>query len=258
MSELEGRRESYGETVGRLAGAQKAAARSAPAYSRFVNRRVGRYLAALAYRAGLEPNAVTGISAFFTFSGIALLATVPPSWRLGVVVALLLVLGYAFDSADGQVARLRGGGTLAGEWLDHMVDSVKVVTLPLALLVGAYRFDTAPTAWLFVPIASAIVSSVHFFAMILTEQLRRRSGTASLARDEPGRPSWVRSLLVVPTDYGVLCWSFLLLGVPTAFLWVYSVLVALTGGFLALAVVKWFREIRALGAGLAPAPTSGP
>lgn len=239
--------ESYLATVARLKGAQKAAARGAPAYSRFVNRRIGRYLAAAAYRAGLGPDAVTGISALFTYTGIVLLATVPPSALLGVVVTALLVLGYAWDSADGQVARLRGGGSPAGEWLDHMVDALKVVSLPLAVLIGQYRFDAAPRTWLLVPLGFAVVSAVLFFGMILTEQLRRAAGTVPLAQDAPGRPSWLRSALVVPTDYGLLCWSFLLLGAPVAFRVVYTLLFAATAGFLLLATVKWYREMRSLG-----------
>lgn len=239
--------ETYRETVARLAGAQKAAARSAPAYSRYVNRRIGRYLAAWAYRAGLTPDAVTAISGVLTFTGIALLALVAPTWWSGIAVCLLLVLGYAFDSADGQVARLRGGGSPAGEWLDHMVDATKVVTLPLALLIGFYRFEVTSTAWLLVPVLSTIVSSVLFFGMILTEQLRRQAGTASLATDAPGRPSWLRSVLVVPTDYGVLCLSFLLLGATQAFVVVFTLIVAATTGFTVLAAAKWFREIRAFG-----------
>jgi len=240
-------RERYRETLARLVGAQKVAARGAPAYSRYVNRKLGRYLAAWAYRAGLSPNAVTGISGAFTFVGIGFLAFVAPSWWSGVVVSLLLVLGYAFDSADGQVARLRGGGSPAGEWLDHMVDATKVVTLPLALLVGFYRFEVTSTAWLVVPLILTIVSSVLFFGMILTEQLRRQVGTPSIATDDPGMPSWLRSLLVVPTDYGVLCLSFLLLGATQVFVVVFTLLVAATAGFTVLASVKWLREIQALG-----------
>ncbi|MDO8106806.1 CDP-alcohol phosphatidyltransferase family protein [Isoptericola sp. b441] len=241
------RPESYRQTLARLAGAQKAAARSAPAYSRYVNRRLGRLLAAWAYRAGLTPDAVTGISAAFTYSGIAVLALTRPTWWTGVLIGTLLVIGYAFDSADGQVARLRGGGTPAGEWLDHVVDALKVVTLPLALLVGFARAGVVDTWWLLVPLASAIVSSVLFLAMILTEQLRRAAGTASIARDEAGRPSWVRSVLVIPTDYGLLCLSFLLLGALPVFQVLYTVVTAATAGFLALALVKWFRELQELG-----------
>ena len=237
--------ESYRETVHRLAGAQKGAARSAPAYSRFVNRRIGRLLAAWAFRRGLSPNSVTGVSALFTFTGIALLVVFPPSWWLGIVVTLCLVIGYAFDSADGQVARLAGASSPAGEWLDHMVDAVKISTMPLALAVGFYRFDVVPDRWLLVPLASAVVGAVYFFGMILTEQLRRAHGTKSVAATG-GRAPWLRSVLVVPTDYGVLCLSFLLLGAPTVFVVVYTLLFAATAAFVLLAATKWFRDMRQL------------
>src|SRR4051812_44202085 len=102
------RTESLAQTVRRLSAAQKGAA-GAPAYSRFVNRPAGRVLAALAHRAGLTPNAVTGLSAVVTLSGLVLLVTVRPLWWEGPAVAALLLLGYALDSADGQLARLRGG-----------------------------------------------------------------------------------------------------------------------------------------------------
>lgn len=232
----------YATVVGLLAAAQKPAARSAPAYSRYVNRRLGRYLAALAHLAGLGANAVTAVSAVWTFAGIALLVVFPPSWWLGVAVAACLLLGYAFDSADGQLSRLQGTSSPAGEWLDHMVDAVKMSTMPLALAVGFYRFDVGPRAWLLVPLASAVVSSVLFFGMILTEQLRRANGSPSLAAAAPGR-SWVRAVLVVPMDYGVLCLSFVLLGAPAVFMVVYSVIFAATALFLLLAAVKWFREL---------------
>jgi phosphatidylglycerophosphate synthase len=142
-------RTTYRETLGRLGAAQKGAARSAPAYSRFVNRKLGRLLAAWAYGRGLTPNAVTGLSALATFTGIALLALLPPSWGLGIAVAVLLVLGYALDSADGQVARLTGTGSPAGEWLDHVVDATKISTMPLALAVGFFRYDVVadPPWW---------------------------------------------------------------------------------------------------------------
>ena len=242
----------YWNTVRALAASQKAAARSAPAYSRYINRRLGRLLAAAALRAGLGPNAVTAISAVFTFTGIALLVAFPPSGALGAGVALCLVAGYAFDSADGQVARMQGRSSAAGEWLDHMVDAVKTSMLPLALAVGLYRFGAVERWWLLVPISAAIVSAVLFFGMILTEQLRRQAGTVSVA--DPGGRSWIRSVLVIPMDYGVLCLSFVCYGVLPVFLTVYTVICAATTGFLVLASVKWFRELSACLPVSRPAP----
>lgn len=236
-------RDSYATVVARLTAAQKPAARSAPAYSRFVNRRIGRYIAAWAYRSGLSPNAVTAISAVWTFAAIAILIVFPPSWWSGIGVAVLLLVGYAFDSADGQVSRLQGTSSAAGEWLDHMVDALKVSTMPLALAIGFFRFAVVDVTWLLVPVAFAIVSAVLFFGMILTEQLRRAHAAVPLAVDAPGRPSWIRALLVVPMDYGVLCLSFILLGSVPVFVVVYTLLFAATTVFLLLAAAKWFREL---------------
>ncbi|RHA43142.1 CDP-alcohol phosphatidyltransferase family protein [Cellulomonas rhizosphaerae] len=245
--------ESYSDVVRRLSGAQKGAARSAPAYSRFVNRKLGRLLAAAAYRGGVTPNGVTVISATHTYVAIALLAVLPPSDWLGIVVALLLVLGYAWDSADGQVARLTGTGSSAGEWLDHMVDSAKVVMLPLALLVGLYRAEAVDDGWLLVPLVNAVVGSVMFFGMMLTEQLRRAHGVTSTAASG-GRFPWLRSVLALPTDYGVLCLAFVLYGWTAGFMVVFTLITAGSLAFVALALPKWFRDVRALapsGAGLA-------
>lgn len=237
--------ESYMDVIRRLGRAQKGAARGAPAYSRFVNRRVGRILAAAAYKMGLSPNQVTGVSALHTFVGIALLMVLEPSWWLGIVVMFLLVLGYAWDSADGQVARLTGQGSPAGEWLDHIVDAIKVITLPLALLVALFRFELVDSVWLLVPLINAVTSSVMFFAMILTEQLRRAHGVTSIA-GTGGRMPWLRSVMALPTDYGVLCLTFVLYGATTLFLTIYGLVTLAAVLFLVLALPKWFRDVRAL------------
>jgi phosphatidylglycerophosphate synthase len=235
--------ETLGETIRRLSAAQKGA-KGAPAYSRFVNRKLGRVLAALAFHARLTPNMVTGISAAFTATGITLLAVLRPSWPLGLAVTACLVVGYAFDAADGQLARLRGGGSPAGEWLDHMVDAVKTSSLHLAVLLAAYRFLIVPRGpWLLVPLGFCVVAAVLFFATMLNEALRERHGAVTRAAVTTERPSVLRSLLVVPTDYGLLCWVFVLLGAPRLFFVVYALVFALTAAYLALASVKWFGEI---------------
>ncbi|WP_138758626.1 CDP-alcohol phosphatidyltransferase family protein [Modestobacter altitudinis] len=235
--------ETFGQTLARLGGAQKGAL-GAPAYSRFVNRRMGRFLAAVAYHAGLTPNAVTGISAAFSATGIVLLALVAPSRPMGVAVAACLVVGYALDSADGQLARLRGGGSPAGEWLDHMVDAVKASSLHLAVLIGLYRFgDLDSRAWLLVPLGYCVVDAVLYFATMLNDALRAQHGVPIRSQQRGERAGVLRSLLVLPTDYGLLCCVFVLFGAPALFLPVYTVLLVAMTAFLALASVKWFREM---------------
>jgi phosphatidylglycerophosphate synthase len=236
--------ESFGDVLRRLRGAQKGRARGAPAYSVYVNRRVGRYLAAFAFRAGLTPNQVTGVSAVFTIAGIAVLATSRPSAWTGVLVWLLLALGYAWDSADGQVARLRGGGSIAGEWLDHFVDAGKVIAIHLATLLSLYRF-TGTGPYLLVPMGFTLVSGMTFFAMILNDLLRAQHGVKSAAARQGGSP--LRSLLLLPTDYGVLCLVFVLRPLDSTFKVVYGAVFVVTALFLAAASFKWFREMQDIG-----------
>ncbi|WP_243076171.1 CDP-alcohol phosphatidyltransferase family protein [Microbacterium sp. SS28] len=207
---------------------------------------MGRILAAASHSVGLTPNQVSLISAGFTFTGIALLALVPASLVLGVVVWLLLALGYAWDSADGQVARLRGGGSLAGEWLDHIFDSAKLVSLHVAVAIGAYRFFDLPDAlWLLVPLGFAIVSTVTFFGMILNDLLRGKRGVAQAA--ESGGSSPLRSLLGLPMDYGVWCLAFVLWGATPWFMLVYSLLALAAAAHLCIALAVWFGKMKALG-----------
>ncbi len=251
--------ESVTDTVRRLASAQKGA-HGAPAYSRFVNRPLGRVLAALAFHRGLTPDAVTGVSAACTVTALAAVALAPHRWWVGLLVALGLVLGYALDSADGQLARLRGGGSPAGEWLDHMVDAGKSVSLHLAVLVGLYRQDVVDDDWLLLPLVYTVVDVVYFFAVLLNEALRASHGAPTRAQRTSGRPSIARSLVVLPTDYGVLCLVFALLGSAGAFLAGYGFLLVCTTGFLLLALPRWRREMAGLGdrpTAAASAPTFG-
>jgi phosphatidylglycerophosphate synthase len=239
-------RETVADTVRRLSAAQKGVA-GAPAYSRFVNRRLGRLFAALAFHAGLTPNAVTAISATFTATGIALLALVSPSVPMGLAVAACLVLGYGLDSADGQLARLRGGGSSAGEWLDHMVDAAKASSLHLAVLISFYRFGTVEAEWLLlVPLGYCVVDAVTFFGTMLNEALRARHGVATRAQPTAQRVGVRRSLITLPTDYGLLACFFVLFGVPSLFVPIYTVLFLAAAAFLALASVKWYFEMRRL------------
>lgn len=66
-------------------------------------------------------------------------------WRLGALGLGLFVLSDGLDSADGQLARLRGGGTRLGRILDGMSDNLRFLNLYLHLLV---RMLLAGGGWL--------------------------------------------------------------------------------------------------------------
>jgi phosphatidylglycerophosphate synthase len=245
--------ESHRAVVARLATAQKSN-RGAAGYSRWINRPLGRQIAASAFLRGLSPNQVSAISALFTFSAIAAVAAFRPSWNSSVPVTIALIVGYGFDSADGQVARLRGGGTPAGEWLDHVLDALKAATFHLAVAIMWFRFfDLDHAGLVLIPLGFSAVSGVFFFAMILSDMLRRLERvtaggssvtTASLKPSE--QAPVLRSLAVLPNDYGVLCLSMVLTPLRGSFMIVYTVLFAANALFLAVGCVRWFREMRRL------------
>ena len=227
-----------------LASAQKSN-RNAPAYSRWVNRPVGRVFAATGYKLGLSPNVVSLISAVFTFSGIGILAASTPSIGIGALIALLLVLGYALDSADGQIARLEGGGSLAGEWLDHVLDAFKVTWFHLAVAVMWFRNPPGWDAWTTVlPLIFSLQASVWFFAIIVTDLLLRNAGAKQVTRavDEGRQPIWT-SLLGIPADYGFLCLAMLVFGWYPMWRWGYVLLLAANILVLLLQLGRWFARV---------------
>lgn len=223
--------------------------RNAPAYSRWVNRPVGRVFAATAYKLGLTPNAISLISAAFTYTGIALIATGAPSWGLGLLVCVLLVIGYGLDSADGQVARLQGGGSLAGEWLDHVLDAFKNTSFHLAVAVLWFRnLDGWPVVTTLIPLVYALQATGWFFAMILTDLLLRNAGAKQqvLAVDEGRQKVWT-SLLAIPADYGLLCLMMLLLGWYPVWRGLYVLLAVANVLLLLVQLGRWYRRVALAG-----------
>ncbi len=252
------RQRRYHDAIARLGAAQKSGM-GVPPYTRYVNRPLGRRLAAAARLAGLTPNAVTALSMLASCSGLGLLALVPPSAALGLGICVLMVLGYALDSADGQLARLRGGGGPSGEWVDHVSDQARQGTLHAAVLVYLYRFSPGtPPALLLLPLLYGTVSSTRFLSQILAEQMRRQWALAQqtvaptwappMARPsiEETRLSRAKAWLHLPSDPGVLCLTFALAGAPAAFITAYALLCFLNTGAAVASLVRKYGELRTL------------
>lgn len=217
----------------------------APLYSRLVNRPLGWRLALIARALGISPNQVTLVSAACTTAALVILALTPPHPLLGLAVGALLVLGYAWDSADGQLARLLGAGSPRGEWLDHMVDAAKVASLHLVVAIHLYRFSDVSPATLLLPLGYSVVAVVLFFGMILTDFLRR-AHDLDKERAQTTNSMW-RSVAVLPTDYGLLCVLFFTVGVTGLFLPLYALVFVLTIPLLVAALVRWWRLLGTIG-----------
>ncbi|MFI5426967.1 CDP-alcohol phosphatidyltransferase family protein [Aeromicrobium sp. UC242_57] len=152
LTEARGARAAYRA----LAAAQKSGA-GVPWYMRAVNRRLGRLIAAGAAQTRATPDHMTAASFVAFVLGAGLVVVAEPGAAMAVVSMLLLQLGFAFDSADGQLARLRGSGSPAGEWLDHVVDSGRHLLFHLAILIGLYRFTDVSDVVLLIPLGFALV-----------------------------------------------------------------------------------------------------
>lgn len=242
-----GWRRRYRAHLAVLATAQKSPV-GTPAYSRRINRAMARRVAAAGAVAGLSPNVATALSALLSALGLALLFTAEPSLPMGLAVAVLLAAGYVMDSVDGQLARLRGVGSLSGEWLDHTVDCVKTCLLHLAVLVSFYRWPPEPDELgrgvvLLVPMVFLVADITLYFGILTLPHLRARTASTALSRTTEGP---LREWLVLPNDYGLICWTFVLLAWPPVFLAAYALLAAANLAFLALAWAKWWCELRAL------------
>jgi phosphatidylglycerophosphate synthase len=192
-----GARRRYGIALAHLSAAQKSGA-GVPAYLRWPNRALGRRAAALASLVGLSANALTALGVACTVAGLVILAflsSLPWGAALGTVI---LLGGYALDSADGQLARLLGTGSVAGEWLDHVVDAVRIPATHVAIAI-ALVVRTAPPWMVWVAIAFAVIASAWFFSQILAEKLAPRGMPTT--REESR--SWV-SFAKLPLDNGSL------------------------------------------------------
>lgn len=219
-------------------------AKGASLVLRFCIRPMGRVFAAAAHVVGLSPNLVTCLSALVTMGGLAAVALWAPAGWTGLVAATGLVVGFGLDSADGQVARLSQRASLSGEWLDHVVDAAKMVLVHTVVLVGWYRFTDLDPLWLLVPLAFQVVEIVLYAGLTLVALIKRQRPRA--VAPAAGRPSTLRSIVLLPVDYGVLGLSFLLWGAQSVFPYVYAGLLLLNVGILVALLVKWFRELKAL------------
>lgn len=237
-----GFRSGFRANLRALAAAQKPALNTA-AYSRLVNRPLGRLVAAAAHTVGVTPNQATVVSATLSAGGLLLLALVEPRWWVGVLVSVLLAGGYVLDSVDGQLARLRGGGSRSGEWLDHTIDCFKTASLHLAVLVSWYRFSEMSGGWLLLPLCFEVVAVVTYFGLMLMPTLRTARPPADLfaVREHP-----LRKYALLPMDYGAQIWMFVLLAWGVGFRGLYAAVLVCNAIALSIALRKWWRELRAI------------
>lgn len=139
---------------------------------------------------GVSANAVTAAGLVITCVGATLVAFGQP----GIAVLLLLV-GTLADAIDGQVARLSGGGTKLGAFLDSTFDRLSDAALCVAaLIVGGTHGD----ALLFVSGIVALVSGS------LVPYIRAKAESLGLTASIGLAPREARLALII---LGVAAWA---------------------------------------------------
>ena len=89
------------------------------------------------HRVGVTANAITVVGVLITFAGSGLLAAAQPLPALVVLLA-----GALADTLDGQLAKVAGGGTRFGAFLDSTLDRVSDAALACGgAALGAARGD---------------------------------------------------------------------------------------------------------------------
>jgi phosphatidylglycerophosphate synthase len=162
-----------------------------PTYGRVVMRRISPYLTWFIVNAtGLSANAVTGIGVLTGLAGAACFL-VPQfvSYLLGV---LLLQAAYLFDTADGEVARVRATSSRRGTYLDligHILQNGTLLGVTSFLFVQQSGFQ-----WWAIAIAFAGLAFGSPFGVLARMQVAGVAvDAAEFTHGRVGAGPWPRS-----------------------------------------------------------------
>lgn len=109
--------------------------------TRNVSYRLGSVIALISSRVGITPNIISILSASITVvSAIIAVYLGQGNWVAGAVLLVGLQIGYAFDCADGPLARATGQGSSFGALSDKLADLSSGMLLPCVLVYGVSPF----------------------------------------------------------------------------------------------------------------------
>lgn len=209
-----------------------------PPYTRWVNRPLGLWIARGAARIGVSPTAVSILGFLLTISGLGLLVAGPSVTR-GISAAALMILGYVLDSADGQLARMTGMSSSRGEWLDHVLDAVR---LPLTHVVIAIGLSQVSPVLALIAVLGSVVVSSDFFSQNVGTLIRERAGSAATPLSQAG--GTLRTWLNLPKDPGTLNLLIIAWGWPMVFGVGYLVLITLLAAAGLVAAMRRWQQLK--------------
>ncbi|MBL7261517.1 CDP-alcohol phosphatidyltransferase family protein [Paractinoplanes lichenicola] len=211
-------------------------------FSEALSQRIGAQIAVYAHKHRLAPTVLTvfnlGIGGLVS---ILVVATAIPiadgriwAWPIGLLALLGWQLAYAFDCADGQLARVTGQTSAAGARLDVLCDVAVQISLVAALGAVAEAQVPDTPAWLLAAFAGT------WMVNLVTSVMQTSDKAASMvtSRSLPVR------LVKLVRDYGaVIALAGLVLTVaPQWTIWFVGLFTLVNAAFLAASVMFSARE----------------
>jgi phosphatidylglycerophosphate synthase len=201
-------------------------------FSESVSQWVGAAIAAAAYRRHLSPTALTIANLVLGLAvSVVVVATAGPvargdvpGWAVGLLAVVGWQLAYAFDCADGQLARVAGRTSPAGARLDVLCDVAAQIALVTALSAVAVAQRPDTPVWLVAAFAGT------WMVNLVTSVMQSGPNAASMVTST-SLPVRVVKLV---RDYGaVIALAGLVLTVaPHWTIWLIAAFTLVNGGFL--------------------------
>lgn len=201
-------------------------------YSEAVSQRLGAKLALFGYRKKLAPTTLTifnlGISAVVSALVIATAGPVAAGSVPGVVIGLIALTGwqlaYAFDCADGQLARVTGQTSPDGARVDILCDVAGQIALVGALSAVAVAQEPETPAWLIALFAGG------WMVNLITSVMSTGPQAVSMLKSNT-LPIRVVKLV---RDYGAIIAvaGIVLTVAPIAMVWFIGIFTLINGAFL--------------------------
>jgi hypothetical protein len=124
-----------------------------------------------ANRTSITPNQLSAGGLVFGLGAAACFLAADPKWLIGG--AVLYHLSFTLDCMDGKIARIKGTGTVFGEWLDYVLDRIRVLVCALALASGQFTATGNP-AYLYLGIGIVFLDMFRYLDALKVGQTRRK------------------------------------------------------------------------------------
>ena len=141
-------------------------------FTKNISYRMGALIALIASRVGVSPNTVSLMSGLITvLSSVWAFYIGSDDWVALVILLVGLQLGYAFDCADGPLARVTNRQSRFGILMDKLVDLSSGMIFPCVLAFGAGSFYWDKHLMTFGVIIPILTLRVVYSVMIWMKEL---------------------------------------------------------------------------------------